>query len=70
MRAGLPTAITPAGISFVTTAPEPMMTLSPMVTPGLITAAAPIQTRLPIVIFFDPIPDHALALQHQADELP
>src|SRR5699024_12476686 len=46
---GLPYAITLSGISFVTTLPAPITTLSPMVTPGIITDEPPTQTLLPIV---------------------
>ena len=43
-RQGFPAAITPAGISRVTTLPAPMMLPAPMVTPPQIVAFAPIQT--------------------------
>ena len=49
-RHGFPTAIELAGISFVTTLPEPMTQLSPILTPGLTTVFPPIQTLFPIVI--------------------
>ena len=48
-RQGLPAATTLSGRSFVTTLPEPITTLSPMVTPGLITLLPPIQTLSPMV---------------------
>ena len=47
--AGLPATTTPEGISLTTTLPAPMVTLSPMVTPGSIVTEPPIQTLLPIV---------------------
>jgi hypothetical protein len=37
-RAGTPTATLLAGMSRVTTAPAPITTLSPMVTPGMMIA--------------------------------
>lgn len=40
--AGLPPTTVQAGTSLVTTAPDAMTALSPMVTPGLITARPPI----------------------------
>src|SRR5699024_8954748 len=49
-RQGFPAAITLSGISFVTTLPEPITTLFPMVTPGLITLLPPIQTLSPMVM--------------------
>ncbi|MBG9792475.1 hypothetical protein ABD76_08170 [Paenibacillus dendritiformis] len=49
MRAGLPPPTTLSGTSFVTTAPDATTTLLPIVTPGLMTARPPIQTRSPIV---------------------
>lgn len=42
--AGLPPTTVLAGTSLVTTAPEAMTAISPMVTPGLITARPPIHT--------------------------
>jgi hypothetical protein len=47
--AGTPLTVTPAGTSFVTTAPAPMMALSPIVTPGRINAPMPINTSFPMV---------------------
>ncbi len=47
--AGLPPTTVQAGTSLVTTAPDAMTALSPMVTPGLITARPPIHTLWPIV---------------------
>ena len=49
IRQGFPAATTPEGISWVTTLPEPMTTLLPMVTPGLMTVFPPIQTEEPMV---------------------
>lgn len=49
-RHGLPAAITPEGISFVTTLPAPMMVSSPIVTPASTFTSPPSQTRLPIWI--------------------
>ena len=49
-RHGLPTAITLLGMSFVTTEPEPITVLSPIVTPGFTVTLAPSHTLLPIVI--------------------
>ena len=46
---GLPTATTLDGISLVTTDPAPIVTLSPMVTPGRMVTLPPIHTLLPIV---------------------
>ena len=46
---GLPTAITFDGISLTTTDPAPMVTLSPIVTPGKIVTLPPIHTFFPIV---------------------
>ena len=46
---GFPTAITLSGMSFVTTLPAPITTLSPIVTPGRMRAPPPIQTLSPIV---------------------
>ena len=45
---GLPTATTPEGRSLVTTLPAPTTVLSPMVTPGMISAPAPIQQLRPM----------------------
>lgn len=57
MRAGVPAAMTSGGMSLVTTLPAPMMDLSPMVMPGLMMAAPPIQTSAPMVMgFADSIP--------------
>ena len=42
-RQGDPTAITPAGMSRVTTLPAPITVLSPIVTPGSMVVPAPIQ---------------------------
>lgn len=47
---GFPTAIELAGILLFTTLPAPIVTLSPIVTPGRILAPAPIHTLLPIFI--------------------
>ena len=47
---GLPAAITPDGISLVTTLPAPITELSPILTPGIIHALPPIQTLFPILI--------------------
>jgi len=41
---GLPAAITPSGISFVTILPAQITEPAPMVTPPQITALAPIRT--------------------------
>ena len=46
---GLPTATTLDGMSLVTTEPAPMVTLSPIVTPGSMVTLPPIQTLFPIV---------------------
>lgn len=46
--AGLPPTTTLSGIFFVTTEPDAITTLLPMVTPGLITDFPPIQTLSPI----------------------
>ena len=48
---GLPAAITPAGIDFVTTLPAPITVLSPIVTFGHIIAPPPIHTLFPIFTF-------------------
>ena len=48
---GFPTAITFDGISFVTTLPAPITTLSPMLTPGSTITFPPIQTLLPTYFF-------------------
>ena len=50
IRAGFPAATQLAGMSFVTTEPAPMTTLSPMVTPGRMQAFPPIQTFSPMVM--------------------
>jgi hypothetical protein len=50
--AGLPTATTLAGTSFVTTAPAPITLLSPMVTPASTMAPPPSQTLSPMTIVF------------------
>ena len=49
MRAGLPAIKQFDGKSFVTTAPAPMITLSPIVILPIIQACAPIFTLLPII---------------------
>ena len=49
-RAGFPTASTPAGRSWVTTAPAPTTVSAPIVTPGQMIAPPPIQTLSPMVI--------------------
>lgn len=54
---GLPTAITLAGISFVTTLPPPMMLLSPIETPGSITT-------------FPPIPDVNVHYRYRISDIP
>lgn len=48
--AGFPPTSVLATTSLVTTEPEAMTALSPIVTPGLIIAPPPIQTLLPILI--------------------
>ena len=48
--AGLPAAITLAGISWFTTEPAPMMLFSPMVTPGSTMTPAPSHTFLPMTM--------------------
>ena len=48
LRAGLPATIQPEGTLLVTTAPAPMITLSPTVTPGRISALLPTYTLFPI----------------------
>jgi hypothetical protein len=50
--AGFPPTTTLSGTSFVTTAPDAMTTLLPMLTPGFITALPPIQTLSPIFTGF------------------
>ena len=45
---GFPTATQFSGIDFVTTLPAPIVTLSPIVTPGKIIEHPPIQTLFPI----------------------
>ena len=47
MRAGLPAAVQPAGISFVPTLPAPATAPSPRVTPGRTIARAATQARVP-----------------------
>lgn len=47
--AGLPTAMLSEGMSFTTTLPAPMVTLSPIVTPGRIVTLPPIQQLSPIL---------------------
>ena len=47
---GFPAATTLSGILCVTTLPEPITVLSPMLTPGLIIVPPPIQTLFPIWI--------------------
>ena len=47
--AGLPPTIAFAGTSFVTTAPPATTAFSPIVTPGIIEAPAPIHAFLPIL---------------------
>ena len=49
---GLPTAITLSSISFVTTDAAPIITLSPILTPGVITVFPHIHTLFPIFISF------------------
>lgn len=51
---GLPTAITPEGISFVTTLPAPISESSPILTFGNMITFAPIHTLFPIVFFHGP----------------
>ena len=46
---GFPKASTLAGMDLVTTLPAPIVTLSPMVTPGNMMLPPPIQTLFPIV---------------------
>jgi len=46
---GFPTATVFDGISPITTEPAPMVTLSPMVTPGRMVTLPPIHTLLPMV---------------------
>lgn len=46
---GLPNANTPLGIFLVTTDPAPMVTSSPITTPGIMMAPPPIQTLFPMV---------------------
>lgn len=45
--AGFPPTMTFGGTSLVTTDPDAMIALSPIVMPGFITALPPIQTLLP-----------------------
>lgn len=47
---GLPTATALSGMSWVTTAPAPITTLLPMVTPISTVALPPIHTLLPMTI--------------------
>lgn len=47
--AGLPATTTFDGTSLTTTAPAPITTLSPIVTPGQMIAFPPIQTLFPIL---------------------
>ena len=49
---GFPKAVTLEGISLVTTEPAPIVTLSPIVTPGHMQTLPPIHTLFPIFIFF------------------
>ena len=49
---GFPTAIELEGISFTTTEPAPIETLSPIVTPGRMVTLPPIHTLWPIVTGF------------------
>ena len=49
---GFPTATVFDGISPTTTEPAPMVTLSPMVTPGRMVTLPPIHTLLPMVTGF------------------
>ena len=49
---GFPYAITFEGISCVTTLPAPIITLSPMVTPGRTVTFPPIHTLFPTMIGF------------------
>jgi len=49
--AGTPPTITLDGISLVTTAPAPIMELSPIFTSFKIVTLAPIQTFFPIITF-------------------
>lgn len=46
---GLPTATVLEGMSLTTTEPAPMVTLSPMVTPGRMVTLPPIHTLSPMV---------------------
>ena len=48
-RHGLPKAMTPAGMSRVTTLPAPITVPSPIVTPCMTTQLPPIQTLSPMV---------------------
>ena len=50
MRQGFPKAITPAGMSCVTTLPAPITDPLPILTPCITTVLPPIQTSSPIVI--------------------
>ena len=49
-RAGLPATIAPAGIERRTTEPAPTTAPSPISTPAVMIAFAPIQTSLPITM--------------------
>ena len=49
---GLPTATTLDGISFTTTLPAPIVTLSPIVIPGKTVTFPPIHTLFPTFIGF------------------
>jgi len=51
-RAGFPPTTLFAGTSLTTTLPEAMTALSPIVTPGLMTARPPIQTLFPMTTGF------------------
>jgi len=49
-RQGFPTAMTPDGMSLLTTLPAPITTLLPIVTPGKTVTPAPIHTSFPMLI--------------------
>ena len=66
--AGFPPTTTLSGTSFVTTAPDAMTALSPIVTPGLIIALPPIHTLSPIVTGF-PYSDPLMRSTDQAGAL-
>jgi hypothetical protein len=59
IRAGTPTTVQLSGTSFVTTAPAPIFTLSPILIPPMTIAPAPIKQFLPITgthpVSFSPI---------------